>query len=88
MTKDHTEDTFVQVRVTNKDIYSMLKKQGMVQDEILEQAKLTNGRVTKLEGTTDIHTKKLHGVDKKLSYYAGGIAALAAVITFLINIFT
>lgn len=41
------DDTFV--KITNKDIYNELQEQRKIKEEILKQAKLTNGRVTKLE---------------------------------------
>jgi hypothetical protein len=42
-------DTFITKEITNHDVYKELVKQGKVQNQILEQAKKTNGRVTKLE---------------------------------------
>lgn len=37
------------VKITNKDVYKKLLEMEQVQDEILNHAKITNGRVTKLE---------------------------------------
>lgn len=49
MSNDHSEDTFIVERVTNKDVYRKLNEQDKILKEILDQAKLTNGRVTTLE---------------------------------------
>ena len=42
------KDTFIEI--THKDVYDELKGQRKIQEDILVQAKETNGRVTKLEG--------------------------------------
>jgi len=39
------KQTFITKKITNEDIYDMLKKQGKVQIETLEHAKVTNGNV-------------------------------------------
>lgn len=41
------EDTFI--KITHKDVYEEVKAQRKILEGILEQAKLTNGRVTKIE---------------------------------------
>lgn len=46
------EETFINKRITHKDVYQELLKQRKIQNDILEQAKKTNGRVTKLEGSS------------------------------------
>ena len=46
------EDKDVFIRITNKEIYSEIKKMHETTQGILEQAKKTNGRVTKLENTS------------------------------------
>ena len=43
------EETFITKKVTHKDVYDELLSQRDIQHAILEQAKKTNGRVTKLE---------------------------------------
>lgn len=41
------DDTFM--KITNKDVYDKLTEQSKTLNEILEHARLTNGRVTALE---------------------------------------
>lgn len=43
------EETFIQKRITNQDVYDELMGQREIQNQILTQAKKTNGRVTELE---------------------------------------
>ena len=42
-------ETFITKRITNQDVYDELLAQRKIKEDILAQAKLTNGRVTKLE---------------------------------------
>ena len=46
---DNNEDKDVFIRITNKDIYAELKQMHKTVEDVLEQARYTNGRVTKLE---------------------------------------
>lgn len=39
------EETFISKRITNKDVYEELMSQKKVQNEILEHAKFTNGKI-------------------------------------------
>ena len=43
------DDTFINKKITNQDVYKEVQKHHTVLNEILEQTKKTNGRVTVLE---------------------------------------
>lgn len=48
----NTEEKDVFIRITNKDIYAEIQEIHKTTQSVLEQAKKTNGRVTKLENTS------------------------------------